>query len=127
MRSSCLIFTFIVICSCTRREQPQIICNGLSIIDGQGQPLTPQVTLRIPLRVQATDETGLPVKGLKLIWLANGGGYVENTRTITDGDGMSQVRWTPGEASNQSVVVKIDSDISNILNNCAWDVEFVCY
>ena len=94
-------------------------------MEGQNQVLTPGQTLPLPLTVLVTDESGMPISGARLEWVANGGGYLDKTETITDPHGTAQVTWTPGFGTNQSVVVNVINDNSNTHNNCGWDMEFV--
>ena len=122
-----LIFFIIalLIISCKKNDEPSIICQGLSIVDGQNQTLTPGKVLTKPLQVQVTDEKGTAMAGVALTWTVIGGGSLDKILTTTSVDGISQVKWTPSSSSNQSVNVKITNADPNKLNNCGWEEEFV--
>ncbi len=71
--------------------------GAITAVSGTGQTDTVVATLKNPLLVKVTDQSGNPLQGISVTWQATvGGGAFDSTTTHTDATGQSKVNWILG-------------------------------
>lgn len=83
-------------CSSTDPEDEEMVPDGLTEAEGDGQTAAPGATLPTPLTVQV-GEDGEPVQGQSVMWTVTaGGGSVSQAESTTGSDGRATTMWTLG-------------------------------
>ena len=77
-------------------------------VRGGGQRGPAGGELEGPLVVRAEDENGNPIVDKDVSWSATSGGHAEPATSTTDGDGLTQTRWTLGDdGGTQSLTARM--------------------
>jgi alpha-tubulin suppressor-like RCC1 family protein len=81
----------------------------LAIVEGSGQTAPPNAPLPVPLRVRVADGFGNPLPGATVTWtVAEGGGSVVPTASLTNAGGIAETQWNLGPAQGaQSVTASV--------------------
>jgi hypothetical protein len=71
-------------------------------IDGNNQEGTPNVQLNNPLKVVIKDPEGRGTSDVEVTWVVSkGGGTLSSFKTLTNSQGMAEVKWTIGMGEQQ--------------------------
>lgn len=83
-------------CGHDRVAAPPPMPGHIEIASGDAQLGAPGEQLAMPIVVVARDGSGRAVSGVHIVWLADDGGTVAPTESITDATGRTAAAWTLG-------------------------------